>query len=199
VVPPSLVPLWDAHLAAHDPDGFRGPFFDACSEAGATVNMPTGSSSKLPCTSAYAPAAVSSTLTDTSGTFSMVDFLYVPKPTSAQLRDHNCGSFLEPAHGLRSVDESGEDNTTYESDDPHSDLTCPRTREITKKQMAGPTEDQRCRTIRGNAMWHFHLDACRPDRRSAAGTGTGTGRNVFRRVAHPASASSVHRTVVGFE
>lgn len=104
LVPLTLVPLWDAELAAaevrrnaargvravcfseippflglpsvHDPDNYWDPFFAACAETGTVVNMHIGSSSKMPSTSADAPPAVGSTLTHTNATFSVVDFLF---------------------------------------------------------------------------------------------------------------------------
>ncbi len=104
LVPLTLIPLWDAGLAAnevrrnagrgvravcfseippflglpsvHDPDGYWDPFFAACAETGTVVNMHIGSSSKMPSTSKDAPPAVGSTLTHTNATFYMVDFLF---------------------------------------------------------------------------------------------------------------------------
>ena len=104
LVPLTLIPLWDARLAAeevrrnaargvravcfseippflglpsvHDPDGYWDPFFAACAETSTVVNMHIGSSSKMPSTSKDAPPAVGSTLTHTNATFSMVDFLF---------------------------------------------------------------------------------------------------------------------------
>ena len=51
----------------------------------------------------------------------------VPEKPSSYFKDHVWGCFFDDAHGLRSVDEIGEDNITYESDYPHSDSTWPRT------------------------------------------------------------------------
>ncbi len=104
LIPLTLIPLWDAGLAAdevrrnaargvravcfseippflglpsvHDPDGYWDPFFAACAETGTVVNMHIGSSSKMPSTSEDAPAAVGSTLTHTNATFSMTDFIF---------------------------------------------------------------------------------------------------------------------------
>ena len=104
LIPLTLIPLWDAALAAdevrrnadrgvravcfseippylglpsvHDPGGYWDPFFSACEETGTVVNMHIGSSSKMPSTSGDAPPAVGSTLTHTNATFSLVDFLF---------------------------------------------------------------------------------------------------------------------------
>jgi len=231
LVPLIIVPLWDAHLAAeevrrnaargvravcfseipaylglpsiHDPDNYWDPFFRACDETSMIVNMHIGSSSKMPSTSADAPAAVGSSLTHINAELSMTDFLLsglferfanlkvaysegqigwiphllhrmdvvwednrgwggvadkVPNPPSSYFKDHVFGCFFDDPNGLRLIDEIGEDNITYESDYPHSDSTWPRTREIAEKQMAGLTDEQRYKVVRGNAIKLFGLD-----------------------------------------
>ena len=231
LVPLIIVPLWDAHLAAaevrrnadrgvravcfseippylglpsiHDPDNYWDPFFAACDETSTVVNMHIGSSSKMPSTSADAPAAVGSSLTHINAELSMTDFLMsglferfanlkvaysegqigwiphllhrmdvvwednrgwggvadkVPNPPSSYFADHVFGCFFDDPNGLLLIDEIGEDNITYESDYPHSDSTWPRTREIAEKQMAGLTDEQRYKVVRGNAIKLFGLD-----------------------------------------
>ncbi len=104
LIPLCIVPLWDAHLAAaevrrnaargvravcfseippylglpsvHDADGYWEPFVAACEETGTVINMHIGSSSKMPSTSADAPAAVGSTLTFNNAMASMSDWLF---------------------------------------------------------------------------------------------------------------------------
>jgi predicted TIM-barrel fold metal-dependent hydrolase len=103
LVPLPIVQLWDAELAAaevrrnaargghavcfteippflglpsvHDKDGYWDPFFQACAETENVVCMHIGSSSKMPSTSADAPAAVGSTLTYMNAAMSMTDYL----------------------------------------------------------------------------------------------------------------------------
>jgi predicted TIM-barrel fold metal-dependent hydrolase len=103
LVPLPIVQLWDADLAAaevrrnaargghavcfteippflglpsvHDKDGYWDPFFRACAETESIVCMHIGSSSKMPSTSADAPAAVGSTLTYMKAAMSMTDYL----------------------------------------------------------------------------------------------------------------------------
>ena len=82
----------------------------------------------------------------------------VPEKPSSYFKDHVWGCFFDDAHGLKSVDEIGEDNITYESDYPHSDSTWPRTREIAEEQMADLTDAQRRKIVRGNAIKLFGLD-----------------------------------------
>ena len=103
LIPLIIVQLWDPNLAAaevrrnaargnhavtfseipaflglpsmHDKDGFWDPFLEACEETDTVVCMHIGSSSKMPSTSADAPAAVGSTLTYMNAAMSMTDWL----------------------------------------------------------------------------------------------------------------------------
>ena len=104
LIPLCIIPLWDAELAAaevrrnaergvravcfseippylglpsvHDADGYWEPFVQACEETDTVINMHIGSSSKMPSTSADAPAAVGSTLTFNNAMASMSDWLF---------------------------------------------------------------------------------------------------------------------------
>jgi predicted TIM-barrel fold metal-dependent hydrolase len=235
LVPLCLVPLWDAALAAaevrrnaergvravcfsevppylglpsvHDPDGYWDPFFAACAETGTVVCMHIGSSSKMPSTSADAPAAVGSTLTHTNAMFSLVDYLFsgvlvrfpdlklaysegqigwipyileradtvwrenrgwggvgerVPEPPSIYFHRQVFGCFFDDAHGLRSLEEIGADNVTYESDYPHSDSTWPYTKTIAARQMAHLDDATKRKILRSNAIRLFGLDHLEP-------------------------------------
>lgn len=103
LIPLTIVPLWDADLAAreihrcagkgsyavtfsenpyhlglpsfHDPSRFWDPFFRACEETETVVNMHIGSSSKMPSTSPDAPHPVASVLTFSNTMGSMLDVL----------------------------------------------------------------------------------------------------------------------------
>ena len=102
LIPLTITHLWDADLAAAEvrrnaERGVRAvcfseippylnlpsihtdywePFFRACEETGTVINMHIGSSSKMPSTSADAPAAVGSTLTFGNAMSSMADWLF---------------------------------------------------------------------------------------------------------------------------
>ena len=82
----------------------------------------------------------------------------VPVPPSELFRDHVYGCFFDDAHGVRSLEEIGVDNVTYESDYPHSDSTWPHTREVAEKQMAGLPDDAIYKVVRGNAITMLALD-----------------------------------------
>jgi predicted TIM-barrel fold metal-dependent hydrolase len=103
LIPLTIVPLWDAGLAAaeihrcadkgshavsfsenpyhlglpsvHDRNRFWDPFFQACQETETVINMHIGSSSKMPATSPDAPFAVSSTLTFQNAMGSLCDYV----------------------------------------------------------------------------------------------------------------------------
>ena len=102
LIPLIIIQLWDAELAAQEiyRNAERGvhavcfseippylglpsihsdhwhPFFRACEETQTTINMHIGSSSKMPSTSADAPAAAGSTLTFGNAMSSMTDWLF---------------------------------------------------------------------------------------------------------------------------
>ena len=86
----------------------------------------------------------------------------VPEPPSTYFRRQVYGCFFDDAHGLRSVEEIGVDNITYESDYPHSDSTWPHTKEIAERQMAHLDDDTRRKIVRGNAIRLFGLDHLAP-------------------------------------
>ena len=102
LVPLTIIPLWDAQLAADEVrrnaargvravcfseipphlglpsihSGLWDPFFQACEETMTVVNMHIGSSSKMPATSADAPVAVAATLSFNNAMASLTDFLF---------------------------------------------------------------------------------------------------------------------------
>ena len=82
----------------------------------------------------------------------------VPNPPSTYFPDHIYGCFFDDPNGLKLIDEIGADNITYESDYPHSDSTWPNTKKIAEEQMAGLTDEQRWKVLRGNAIKLFQLD-----------------------------------------
>jgi predicted TIM-barrel fold metal-dependent hydrolase len=104
LIPLTMIPLWDANLAAdevrrcaakgsfavtfpenphplglpsiHDKNEFWKPFFEACEETGTVVCMHIGSSSKMPSTAPDAPFIISSTLTFQNAMGSLCDYLF---------------------------------------------------------------------------------------------------------------------------
>jgi predicted TIM-barrel fold metal-dependent hydrolase len=102
LIPLTIIPLWDADLAAAEVrrnaargcravcfseipphlglpsihSGHWDPFFAACDETGTVVNMHIGSSSRMPATSADAPVAVAATLSFANAMMSMTDYLF---------------------------------------------------------------------------------------------------------------------------
>jgi predicted TIM-barrel fold metal-dependent hydrolase len=82
----------------------------------------------------------------------------VLEPPSELFRRHVYGCFFDDAHGLRSIDEIGADNVTYESDYPHSDSTWPNTRAIAEEQTKGLDRETIVKIMRGNAIKMLSLD-----------------------------------------
>jgi predicted TIM-barrel fold metal-dependent hydrolase len=105
LIPLTIVPLWDAELAAAEVrrnaergvhavcfseipvhlglpsihSGFWDPFFRACEETATTINMHIGSSSRMPATSADAPDGVAATLSFNNSMASLSDWLFSGK------------------------------------------------------------------------------------------------------------------------
>jgi predicted TIM-barrel fold metal-dependent hydrolase len=105
LIPLTIVPLWDAELAAAEVrrnaergvhavcfseipphlklpsihSGDWDPFFAACEDTETVVNMHIGSSSRMPATSADAPNAVAATLSFNNAMASMADWLFSGK------------------------------------------------------------------------------------------------------------------------
>jgi predicted TIM-barrel fold metal-dependent hydrolase len=82
----------------------------------------------------------------------------VTEPPSELFRRHVFGCFFDDPHGLRSIEEIGVDNVTYESDYPHSDSTWPHTAKLAAEQTADLPEDVVYKVLRGNAIRMLHID-----------------------------------------
>jgi hypothetical protein len=62
------------------------------------------------------------------------------------------GCFFRDRHGIRSLDEIGVDNVTFETDYPHVDSTWPDTKNVAEQMVKGLDEDTIYKIIRGNAI-----------------------------------------------
>ena len=82
----------------------------------------------------------------------------VLEPPSQLFKKHVYGCFFDDPHGLRSIEEIGVDNVTYESDYPHCDGTWPRTREVAEEQTKGMDDEVVRKIMRGNAIRMLGLD-----------------------------------------
>ena len=79
-------------------------------------------------------------------------------PPSELFRRHVYGCFFDDPHGVRSIEEIGVDNVTYETDYPHSDSTWPDSARIAAEQTAGLPDDVVHKVLRGNALTMLGLD-----------------------------------------
>ena len=82
----------------------------------------------------------------------------VKRPPSEYYRDHVYGCFFADAHGLKSLEEVGVDNVTFETDYPHSDSTWPNTLEVAMRIMQDLDDETITKVVRGNAIRMLRLD-----------------------------------------
>ena len=82
----------------------------------------------------------------------------LPEAPSHYYREHVVGCFFRDEHGLRSLDEIGVDNVTFETDYPHSDSTWPDTKQIALDMFADLDDETVYKICRGNAIRTFSLD-----------------------------------------
>jgi predicted TIM-barrel fold metal-dependent hydrolase len=82
----------------------------------------------------------------------------IPERPSSYYRGRVFGCFTTDHHGIASIAEVGEDNICFETDYPHTDTTWPFVREEAAKALAGLTDAQRYKILRGNAIRMLELD-----------------------------------------
>jgi predicted TIM-barrel fold metal-dependent hydrolase len=82
----------------------------------------------------------------------------VPEPPSTYYYRQVFGCFFSDFHGLKSLDEVGVDNITFETDYPHTDSTWPDTKKIAEEMVAGLDDETVYKIMRGNAIRMLHLD-----------------------------------------
>jgi predicted TIM-barrel fold metal-dependent hydrolase len=82
----------------------------------------------------------------------------VPEPPATYYYRQIYGCFFRDVHGLKSLDEVGVDNITFETDYPHTDSTWPHTKEVAEKMFAGLDDATIAKIVRGNAIKMLRLD-----------------------------------------
>ena len=82
----------------------------------------------------------------------------VPEPPSTYYYRQIYGCFFRDRHGVASLDTVGVDNTTFETDYPHTDSTWPHTKKVAEELMAGVPQDVVDKVMRTNAIRMLHLD-----------------------------------------
>ena len=86
----------------------------------------------------------------------------VPEPPSTYYYRQIYGCFFRDNHGLRSLEEVGVDNITFETDYPHTDTTWPHTKQVATDMMGHLPADVVWKIVRGNAarMLSLHIEDC---------------------------------------
>jgi predicted TIM-barrel fold metal-dependent hydrolase len=82
----------------------------------------------------------------------------VPEPPSTYYYRQVYGCFFRDRHGIDSLDKVGVDNTTFETDYPHTDSTWPNTKKIAIELMGHLPDDVIYKLTRGNAIRMLGLD-----------------------------------------
>jgi predicted TIM-barrel fold metal-dependent hydrolase len=82
----------------------------------------------------------------------------VPEPPSTYYYRQMYGCFFRDRHGLASLDKVGEDNTTFETDYPHTDSTWPDTKKVAEDLMGDLPDEVVYKLVRGNAIRMLQLD-----------------------------------------
>ncbi|HEY4397837.1 MAG TPA: amidohydrolase family protein [Acidimicrobiia bacterium] len=82
----------------------------------------------------------------------------VPEPPSTYYYRQVFGCFFRDRHGIESLESVGVDNTTFETDYPHTDSTWPHTKKVAQELMAGLSDDVVHKLVRGNAIRMLELD-----------------------------------------
>ena len=82
----------------------------------------------------------------------------VLRPPSESYFSSVYGCFFDDPHGLKSLDEVGVDNITFETDYPHSDSTWPETKQVAEKLVDGLDDETVYKLMRGNAIRMLSLD-----------------------------------------
>ncbi len=81
----------------------------------------------------------------------------VPEPPSTYYYRQVFGCFFRDRHGIESLQTVGVDNTTFETDYPHTDSTWPHTKKVAQELMAGLSDDVVHKLVRGNAIRMLEL------------------------------------------
>jgi predicted TIM-barrel fold metal-dependent hydrolase len=82
----------------------------------------------------------------------------IPVLPSTQYYGRIFGCFTADRHGLRSLEEVGEDNICFETDYPHTDTTWPYSEAYIEKLCVGLTDEVAYKVLRGNAIKMLELD-----------------------------------------
>jgi predicted TIM-barrel fold metal-dependent hydrolase len=75
----------------------------------------------------------------------------LPEPPSTYYYRNVWSCFFRDRSGIAMLPVVGEDNVTFESDYPHTDSTWPRSRQVAEENLAGLTDEQAWKIVRGNA------------------------------------------------
>ena len=82
----------------------------------------------------------------------------IPEKPSSYYYRQVFGCFFRDHHGIVSIDEVGRDNTTFETDYPHTDSTWPHTKQVAQEMFAALDDETIYKLVRGNAIRMLELE-----------------------------------------
>jgi predicted TIM-barrel fold metal-dependent hydrolase len=82
----------------------------------------------------------------------------VPQPPSTYYGRNVFGCFFRDHHGVDARDKIGIDTIVFETDYPHTDSTWPHTKKVAEEHLAGLTDEEKYKILRGNAIRMLSLD-----------------------------------------
>lgn len=82
----------------------------------------------------------------------------LPEPPSTYFDGHIFACFFRDAFGVKSIDDVGRANVTFETDYPHTDTTWPHTATVVEEALKGLPDDLVYDIVRGNALRMLSLD-----------------------------------------
>ena len=144
MLPLCIVPLWDPVAAAAEVrrNAARGVHAVCFSE----IAYSEGQIGWIP----YILERANNVWEENRGWGGIADKVLVPP--SQLFKEHVYGCYFDDPHGLRSLEEIGVDNVTFECDYPHSDSTWPHTAKIAAEQTRELSDEVVYKLMRGNAI-----------------------------------------------
>jgi predicted TIM-barrel fold metal-dependent hydrolase len=82
----------------------------------------------------------------------------IPEPPSSYYWGRVFGCFTADRHGVKNLDEVGEDNICFETDYPHTDTTWPNSRDYVDRLVGEVDAEVAYKILRGNAISMLSLD-----------------------------------------
>jgi predicted TIM-barrel fold metal-dependent hydrolase len=157
LIPLTIIPLWDAGLAAAEVErnAARGVRAVCFSEIPPHLGLPSIHSGYWD--RFFATCAEADDVWREHRAWGGVMDI-VPEPPSSYYYRQIFGCFFRDRHGIEALDRVGADNVTFETDYPHTDSTWPDSKRVAEELMTGVDDRDVYEIMRGNAIRMLGLD-----------------------------------------